>query len=98
MGRAERRKIEKKNRSEKPTHGQLRTYKERITSEQARFNTELLLTSFALCQHRVFGFGRKRILRSLQYMDEMVGSGLDLDVLRQELRDEVGIDITFGKE
>ena len=47
--------------------------KEEISKTASEYNVEALMTCFALAEHRLYGFGQKRILRTLSYIDELMG-------------------------
>ena len=65
MGRAERRLTAKREK-------QTRTDVKRAVNNTRNFDIEALLTCFALAEHKVYGFGRKRILRSMKYVSELM--------------------------
>lgn len=79
MGRAERRKWERHNRIEDRkdklymSRDEINRLKEEIAATASEYNVENLMTCFALAEHRLYGFGQKRILRTLQYIDELMG-------------------------
>lgn len=110
MGRQERRRLERKNRLEdRKTKILMRPediarMKEKITEDVTEnfgaYSTEAMLTCFALANHRLYKHGRERTLRTLQYIDEMMGPIADgtktVHDLRKELEDEVGIKVDAG--
>lgn len=55
---------------------------------------------FALAEHRLYGFGQKRIMRSLQYIDDLMGAIINDEVVMEdymkELEDETGVIIKCG--
>ena len=79
MGRAERRQLERRNRIEDRknkilmTRADINRIKQEISTVASEYNVENLMTCFALAEHRLYGFGQKRILRTLQYIDELMG-------------------------
>lgn len=79
MGRAERRRLERRNRIEDRknkillTRTDIKRMKEEISTEASQYNVENLMTCFALTEHRLYGFGQKRILRTLQYIEDLMG-------------------------
>lgn len=104
MGRAERRKAERKNRIEGRkdkiliTPEELTEFKQKVRDEVSGYGTETLMTCFALAEHRIHGFGEKRIMKTLRYIEEV----LMMDILndkktiedyKQELVDETGLQI-----
>lgn len=101
MGRAERRKMERHRRIEDRKSKILMTPKDvnelkrKIVEDVADFKVETLMTCFALALHRVYGFGAKRILRLLQYIDDLMGAINDgtktVDDYRKELEEEAKV-------
>lgn len=79
MGRAERRRMERQNRIEERkgklllSREALNESKKRIVDQANKYSTEYLMTCFALSIHRLYGFGSKQILRTLQYVDGLMG-------------------------
>lgn len=110
MGRAERRKLERKNRLEdrktkilmRPED--IKAMKEKITADVTEnfgaYSTEAMLTCFALVNHRLYGHGWKRTMKTLQAVDELMGPIADgtktVHDLRKELEDEVGFKVDAG--
>lgn len=105
MGRAERRrqerlqKLEEKRNSVTLNKEDLREIKEKISAEAAKSDVEILMTCFALAEHRLYGFGQKRILKSLQYIDALMGDILSdsktIDDYRRELEEEAHVVVKF---
>ena len=101
MGRAERRKIERTERIEKRKNKLLVTRKDLkdMRMSVSRDNVKVLRACFALAEHRLYGYGRKRCIRTLNYVDEMMGDILDgtssFDDYVNELRDDVGVVIKY---
>lgn len=105
MGRAERRLAEKlrnrENRRDNVTlsRSDISEMKEKISAEAAKYDTEFLMTCFALAEHRLYGFGQKRILKSLKYIDELMGDILNNKATIEEYKDllekEAGVAIKF---
>lgn len=101
MGRAERRKRERRERIENKkgkillSSSELNQIKEQIRDDQAQYNVDSLMTCFALAEHRLYGFGRKRISRTLMYIDEMMGDVVNgkatIEDFKEELRNETNI-------
>lgn len=108
MGRAERRRAERRNRIEDKKDkiylrpSDIKKMKEDITAEVANFDVEVLLTCFAQVLHDKYGFGQKRILRALQAVDETFGQvlneELNVEDMKRRLEDEVGVKIYCGKD
>lgn len=103
MGRAERRRAERCERIENRkgkilvSREDFGKTKQEITNVVSHYNTEALMTCFALAQHRLFGFGSKRILRTLEYIDTLMGEvnsdHVTVEDLKEQLSDETGIAI-----
>ncbi len=101
MGRAERRRTERKERIEdrkgkiflKP--GDIAKLKNDVAEAAAKHDTEVLLTCFALVLHDEFGFGKKRIMRALESIDRafdlVLTDKLDVDSMKNRLKKEIGI-------
>lgn len=106
MGRAERRKLERRNRIDDRKgkillgRDEINRLKEEIAAEASEYNVENLMTCFALAEHRLYGFGQKRILRTLQYIDELMGPISDgaktIEDYKKELEEEGNVVIKCG--
>lgn len=105
MGRAERRRNERANRLDSRKDKVLIDKKELadmrsdIVDTVGKYDVEAMMTCFALAEHRLFGFGGTRIMRSLEYIDGLMGDVLSgsktIEDYKQELIDETGIAIRF---
>lgn len=105
MGRAERRKAEKRDRIESRkgkilvSRDEINKMKNDISSEMSKYSVETLMTCFALAERQLYGFGPKRILRSLRCIDELFGKILSgeasMEDYIQEIKDETGLIIKF---
>lgn len=106
MGRAERRMMERRNRIEQKkedknkitmTREELGQLKDQIIEDTLNYNVEALFTCFALAQHDIYGFGAKRISRTLQYVDDLMGDVLNdkttIEDLKKKLENETGVSI-----
>lgn len=101
MGRSERRKMERRNRIEERkgkilmSPQDIAEMKRDIYERTDDFKIEALMTCFALAEHRLYGFGSKRIMRSLQCIDELMGDILNdtktIDDYKKELEENAGI-------
>lgn len=101
MGRAERRQNERKNRILERkskvlvSYDELERLKRKVSDDVSIDNCNALLTCFALAGHRLYGHGHKRTMRSLRYIDELMGqlaSGeATLDDFKSELEREIGV-------
>lgn len=103
MGRAERRRMERADRIENRkgklvlSKRELNDICDRAQRSTSEYNVEALMTVFALAEHRVHKFGRKRTLKTLAYIDELMADVADgnvsIEKYKKELEDEVGIAI-----
>ena len=103
MGRAERRKAERRSRIEERkgkiliTPSDLADIKKEIVHDANTFKTEALMTCFALALHNKFGFGQTRIARALEEVDRMMGDILldkaTIDDYIKELEVKTGIGV-----
>ena len=101
MGRAERRRAERRERIDYNknkvvmTRQEVGKLKNDLMDDISRYNVEALMTCFALSEHRLYGFGHKRILRTLQYIDDLmsaVNAGeTTIENYKKELKEEVGV-------
>ena len=101
MGRAERRRLERQNkiedRKEKVllTRQEIGQMKAEISHTVSSYSVESLMTCFALAEHRIYGFGAKRIGRCLRYVDELMGAIIDdtacMEDYMKALEEETGI-------
>ena len=101
MGRAERRRAERANRIEERkgkilmSKQDLGKMQDSIRQDISNFNVEAILTCLALALHRKFKFGPKRIMRILNYIDELMGGVVDdiytIDDYKQQLKKETGV-------
>lgn len=110
MGRQERRLLERKNRLEdRKTKILMRPedikemkakLTESITERFGCYSTETLFTCFALANHRLYGHGWQRTMRTLSYVDELMGPIVDgtktVEDYKKELKDEVGFVVDTG--
>lgn len=101
MGRAERRRAERRNRIEQKkntpnmTYQELGEMKDKLRNDISKYNVESLLTCFALAEHRLYGFGYKRMMRTLNYIDSLMGYINDdvatMEDYKKELEEETGV-------
>lgn len=94
MNRAERRRLEKQNRA----RGIKKMIVDDIVQETENQRVEAMLTCFVLAMHEEFGFGKKRCLKVLERVDSYMGTWVkdqeSLKLLKQKVKDEIGIIIT----
>ena len=101
MGRAERRRAERRERIEERkgkivlSPKELNDIKREISNDVTKFKTEWLMTCFALALRRKFGFGTERIARALREVDDMMIAIMDdectIDDYINELENCTGI-------
>ena len=101
MGRAERRRAERANRIEERkgkilmSKQDLGKMQDSIRQDISNFNVDAILTCLALALHRKFKFGPKRIMRVLNYIDELMGGVVydiyTVDDYKQQLKEETGV-------
>lgn len=95
MNRAERRRLAKE--SFVKTDPVIRSQMDKVKDELGTYYVETLMTCFALAEHEVHKFGQGRVMKSLRFIDELmgkVGSGeVTVDELKQKLADEVKVSI-----
>lgn len=103
MGRAERRRTERKNRIEDRKNKILMSpdevikMKRQIAEEATDYKVEALMTCFALANRRLYGHGTQRTMRTLQYIDDLMGEIITGEKTpedyKKELEDEIGVSI-----
>ncbi|MCD8398135.1 MAG: hypothetical protein LUD12_13320 [Lachnospiraceae bacterium] len=101
MGRAECRRQERAERKQynKETirlrPDEIKKIRDKGEEDARRFDIDALLTSFAITMHDQYGFGQKRIMRALGYVDDMYTKiyqeELDITELKKRLREETGV-------
>ena len=95
MNRSERRRRAKE--SFLRTDPMIRAREKKIEDNLGTYYVEALMTCFALAERKVHKFGQGRVLKSLSYIDEMmgkIGSGeVTVDDLKAELQKEIGVKI-----
>ena len=110
MGRQERRRLERKTRIEDRKNKVLMTQAdiarmkaditEQITDNFGSYSTEALMTCFALVNHRLYGHGWKRTMRTLEEIDKLMGPIIDgektIEDYKKELEEEVGFKVDAG--
>ena len=103
MGRAERRLKERRNRIEQKkssvtmSRDDIRKMKQDISDEVSAYSVEALMTCFALANHRLYKHGPKRTMKTLQYIDELMGHIVDgsatIEDFKKELEEETGVKV-----
>lgn len=94
MGRAERRLAEKRD---KKTSKDVK----RAVNATRNFDVDALMTCFALAEHKLYGFGRKRITKSIVYindlMDDILTDKATIDDYKRELEEKAKVRIAVKK-
>lgn len=108
MGRVEQRRLERRNRIEGRkgkvlmSRQDIAKMKEEISKTASEYNVEALMTCFALAEHRLYGFGQKRILRTLSYIDELMGPIIEgtktIEDYKKELEEKGNVVISCVEE
>lgn len=98
MNRAERRKAERNNNNKiSMTIEELNSIKEHISDETSIASVDILMTCFALAEHRMHGFGKKRIKKSIDYIDELIEGIVNgestIEDYKKELKEETDVTI-----
>lgn len=108
MNRKQRRALAKKSRSGEITERDIQMYaqmeanrmREEEAAKAADNSVETLMTAFALYLHEELGFGQKRLMRALGYIDEWAGKITNGEETAAEsikrLEDEAGVLIKCG--
>lgn len=95
MGRAERRKSERRNRIQNRkgkyllSKADINQIKQKKSDDVSAYNVEALMTCFALAERRLYGFGKKRIVRTLQYIDDLMGAVLTDEATIEDYKKEL---------
>lgn len=101
MGRAERRQMERRNRID-DRKGKVLMSPQDITQMKRdiyqnvdNFRIEALMTCFALANHRLYGHGSKRLMRSLSLIDELMcdiyNDKATIEDYKKELEEKAGV-------
>lgn len=101
MGRAERRRAERRDRIQTNkgkvslSHKEINDMKKSITHDASAYGVEALMTCYALALRRLYRFGNQRIIDSLRAIDELMEGILDgshtIEEYKQILEDETGV-------
>lgn len=95
MGRAERRKSERRNRIQNRkgkyllSKADINQIKQKKSDDVSAYNVEALMTCFALAERRLYGFGKKRIFRTLQFIDDLMGAVLTDEATIEDYKKEL---------
>lgn len=103
MGRAERRKVERKNRIEDRkgkvlmTPHDIREMKRNIIQDVTDYKVEAMMTCFALANATLWNHDAEQIIQTMQYLDDMMGEIYDGTITIEELKklaeDRIGVAI-----
>lgn len=106
MNRAERRKMgqikkrEPRQREVRLTVEDINDIKERISDEASIATVDTLMTCFALAERRVYKFGKKRLKRTIDYIDSLVDDIVNgkatLEDYKKALKEEADVTIVPG--
>lgn len=106
MNRAERRRMDR-NKSREPkenrvclTIDDINRIKEDISDEVSIATVDTLMTCFALAERRLYRFGKKRLKRTIDYIDSLVDDIVNgkatLDDYKKALKEEADVTIVPG--
>lgn len=106
MGRAEKRRKERQNRINERkgkmlmSHDDIQNVKQKTLDEYDDFRIETMLTCFALINHRLYGHGAKRTLRTLNAVNELTAQfaseNITIEQMKQMVEDEIRINLKFN--
>lgn len=106
MGRAERRRKERRNRlaynkeSIRVTRDEIQKIEDTVQQDVTAYSTEALLTCFILANRRLYGHGAVRSMRTLEYIDDLMGAIIRDEATIEEykdiVKDEMGVVVKFG--
>lgn len=101
MGRAEKRRAERRNRIEDRkgkvlmSRRDINEMKRKLSDDISGYSTEALMTCFALAEHKLYGYGLKRLMRTLQYIDDLMGPIIreeaTIEDYKKELEEKTGV-------
>ena len=81
------------------TMDQIELVKKEVMDELSEYYITALMTCFALSEHRLYGHGKKRIYRSLEYVEDLMTSVMKgdttVDEYKKQLEEETGVRITL---
>lgn len=104
MGRSEMRKLERQKRIDSKkgklimSRDELFDVKRKAADDAIKYDVEALMTCFALAERRLYGFGKKRIFKSLGYIDELMtgirNGTATMEDYKKELEEEAEVRIS----
>lgn len=74
-----------------------RIVRDRLT-EIARNNLRITIAACALVAHRKFGFGKQRLCRLIQGINDLSFDTFNVNELQVQLKAEAGVDLTFFED
>ena len=96
MNRAERRKAERDARVEEIEAMKKKkredASKQKLIDETRAFDVDMLMTCFALAEHQLHGFGKKRISKSIAKVTELMVDILNDRATLDEYKEELASD------
>lgn len=105
MGRAERRKASREERQNELLQMKSKAYarnvEQKIKNETRQQDIDFLMTCFALAEHRIHGFGRKRITKTVEYvcslMDDILEDKATIDDYKRILEEKAKVRLRCNK-
>lgn len=67
-------------------------------SEVAKNNLRITIAACALVAHREFKFGKQRLCRLIQGINDLSFDTLNVNELQEQLKKEAGVDLTFFED
>lgn len=109
MGREERRREERQKKKELSKQNNMSRSRsksnaivESLIHDVTEHNTRIFLTCLGLTLHDEYGFGKKRIMRTLEHIDHLTNDILTekatIEELEERLHKETGVSITFDSK
>ena len=96
MNRAQRRA--QKNQPRKYTDAEVERIVRDTVTEIARNNLRITIAGCALVAHREFGFGKQRLCRLIQGINDLAFDTFNVNELQEQLKAEAGVDLTFFED
>lgn len=96
MNRAQRRA--QKNQPKLYTASDLDRLIRDAVSEVAKNNLRITIAACALVAHREFKFGKQRLCRLIQGINDLSFDTLNVNELQEQLKKEAGVDLTFFED
>lgn len=96
MNRAQRRA--QKNQPRKYTDAEVERIVRDTVTEIARNNLRITVAGCALVAHREFGFGKQRLCRLIQVINDLAFDTFNVNELQEQLKKEAGVDLTFFED